>query len=191
MYFLCRYWTNFLKDLFISIFEGESAADFRADSESSMEPDMGLNPTTLKSRPEPKPRVKCLNNCATQVFQCCTILCGFAWPLIISYRIMSWFCQPESRYYQKPVYLLWIQGLKAEEKPSVLEANINILRKRLQVKYIIKKNWLSFVPKSWEVISKSLEFLEWYKSLCGQPLRPYLIVNIDKVIDSGPLYCSC
>ena len=32
-----------------------------------MEPDMGLDLTSLRSGPEPKPRVGCLTDCATQV----------------------------------------------------------------------------------------------------------------------------
>lgn len=32
----------------------------------STEPDAGLVPTTLRSRPDPKPRVGCLTDCTTQ-----------------------------------------------------------------------------------------------------------------------------
>lgn len=37
-----------------------------ADSPLSTEPHTGLDPTTLRSGPEPKPRVGCLPDCTTQ-----------------------------------------------------------------------------------------------------------------------------
>lgn len=45
--------------------EGEGESE--ADSALCMEPDMGLDLTTLRLQPELKPRVSCLTGCVTQV----------------------------------------------------------------------------------------------------------------------------
>ena len=49
--------------------EGEGERESQADSTPSAEPDVGLYLTTLRPRLEPKPRVECLTNYATQVPQ--------------------------------------------------------------------------------------------------------------------------
>ena len=58
---------SFFKDLFIYLREresmsrrGERETESQADSALSTEPDVGLDLMTLRSRPEPKARVRCL-----------------------------------------------------------------------------------------------------------------------------------
>ena len=63
----------------------EGERDSQADSTPSAEPDRGLDPTTLRSWPEPKPRVRCSTDCHP----------GAPFPASEATH-MSWFVTPSS-----------------------------------------------------------------------------------------------
>ena len=69
-----NYYHYFLKDLFIER-EHKQKRQKKRERESqdnsvlSVEPNEGLDLTTLRSQPEPKPRVQCPANCATKVLE--------------------------------------------------------------------------------------------------------------------------
>ena len=69
-------WILFFWDIFIYLKERESSWQEGIEGESfkqtlHCEPTVEFNPTTLRSRPEQKPRAKHLTNCATQAPLAC------------------------------------------------------------------------------------------------------------------------
>jgi len=70
LWFYCLFFFFFLKIcLFEREREQEGGRETQADSVLSTEPNAGLSFITLRSQPEPKPRVRCLTDCATQESQ--------------------------------------------------------------------------------------------------------------------------
>ena len=132
-------------------------ADIQVDPMLSVKPHTGLIITSLRSRPEPKPRVRCLANHATHV------------PLPISFLMIDQLGAPTGAKVKYVPHFMYVVSLTWRNLPSNLRRDGTIRTMgQPKCKFNIIKGKMAW----WELLSTPLEY--WWRFALRRQLNSEL-----------------